>query len=113
MYILEDWGSASKAQLKKWVKTLLIDGVGGTNPCQFDEQNLNWSAEAIMDSISPSLWTSVEKATGTETTGPEVFITIVEKLQQTNASSIRALVEKLKRKKAEPSTWTRCGSLFR
>ena len=102
-YLLKEWGGARMdeitvwiARLKQGIKHLDHEGNDVTDPCPYDLDNLKWSGKAIMNSITLELWETIEKDLGADADGPEVFGTIISKLQQVNAASVRALVDKLK-----------------
>jgi hypothetical protein len=94
-YILKDYGSASSTEVTTWTKTL-EKGVGDRDPCNYDLDNLMWSGKAIMNSIALDLWETIEKDIGVQAGGPVAYATVVGKIQQVSASSVRSLVSKLK-----------------
>ena len=104
-YILQDWGEADKEMVKEWVNELKEDGVefmsstgtvSRSNVCTYDQDNLKWSGKALVNSISLELWNSIEKEVGYGATGPEVFIAILDKMQQVTDAAVRKMVDKLK-----------------
>jgi hypothetical protein len=98
-YLLTDWGSVSPAKIKDWVATLRV-GVprmdGTVSPvCDYDLDNLKWSGKAVLNSVSLSLWETVEKDLGVDASGPEAFAAVVYKLQQVSSAAVRHLVDEL------------------
>ena len=109
--LLEEWGRADPTVDKTWCSLLLsavpnycFDGTSWeqdpTNailtPCPFDADNLEWSGESVMNSITVDLWKAIEKETGPAPDGPLAFATIVRKIQQISARAICNLVDELK-----------------
>jgi hypothetical protein len=99
-YILTDWGSASPEKIAAWVTTLR-SGIprrdGTTLPtCNYDLDNLKWNGKAILNSITLALWKTVEKDLGVDASGPEVFASVVSKLQQVSSAAVQTLVDELK-----------------
>lgn len=107
VYLLVEWGQASPTLVRGWVnelrkgvgrRTIAQDGtvtMSRLGVCTYDQDNLKWSGKAIRNSITLQLWETMERALGLEATGPEVFAWIVNKLQQSSASSVRAKVKEL------------------
>jgi hypothetical protein len=100
VYLLTDWGSASPVKIEEWVATLRagITQANGINlpPCNYDLDNLKWSGNAILNSVSLPLWETVEKDLGVDASGPEAFAAVVYKLQQVSSAAVRTLVDELK-----------------
>ena len=63
--------------------------------CEFDKQNLLWSATFIRNSITVSLFTSIEADARAVKTGPELLSIIVQKKQSVAASTTRDLINEL------------------
>ena len=64
--------------------------------CPYNLDNLKWSGKAMINSISQYLWQCIEKEVGYSATGPEIFVSVVEKTQQISDASLRIMVEKLR-----------------
>jgi len=103
IYLLVDWGKATEATIQTWLHEVTIAGVLGNadatdrHPvCTFDQDNLLWSGKAILNSVMTEFWETIEKDLGYDTSGPEAFACIIQKLQVVNASAVRALVDELK-----------------
>jgi hypothetical protein len=75
----------------------IVAGIGAAPPCKHDIDNLKWSGKAIMNSISLDLWETVEKDVGVGSNGPVTCAAVISKIQQVSASSVRALVDNLKK----------------
>lgn len=96
VYLLQDWGSADPIKAATWEESLMV-GIGTLPPCEYDIDNLKWSGKAIMNSISLDLWETIEKDYGVGSNGPVTYAAVISKIQQVSASSIRTLVDKLKK----------------
>jgi len=102
VYLLEEWGMAEVDTATEWV-TELKDGVLDHSKsdgsrcaiCQYDLSNLSWSGKALLNSIDLDLWSEIEKELSYDASGPEVFSAIISRMQQTNSSSVRKLVDEL------------------
>ena len=71
--LLENWGKATKKQVKEWVQHLQ-----GNFGDKFDKDNLKLSAHALRNSIGPNLLAHVISLTGAAATGPELFLVAVQ-----------------------------------
>ena len=88
--ILVAWGTADETVVTEWEEYLQTYG----DEC--DRRNLLWSGQALLSSIGPVLWDSVERQLpGDVATGPTVFVTIINLLQATNVGTVRKMVEEL------------------
>ena len=96
VYILQDWGKADPSIVTAWESTLET-GVGKCSACDYDFDNLKWSGKAIMNSIALDLWETIEKDVGTGANGPRTFAAIIAKIQQVSSSSVRTMVDNLKK----------------
>ena len=96
VYLLQDWGSSDPLKVSTWEATI-IGGIGTAPPCEYDIDNLKWSGKAIMNSISLDLWETIEKDVGVGSNGPVTYAAVISKIQQVSASSVRALVDNLKK----------------
>ena len=99
VYILCDWGAIDNFQLQEWILHLW-QGVPDTNGnaapvCQFDLDNLTWSAKAMKNSITLKLWGEIEAELPYGASGPEIFPAVVSRMQHVSASASRALVQQL------------------
>ncbi len=52
IYLLDDWGKATKARAIAWTRSLLTTGVGDSEVCEWDRDNLRWSGRAVLASIT-------------------------------------------------------------
>ena len=112
LYMLspDEWGRIAAADVKDQVVefTAGVYTAGSTttrhNVCRFDQDNLQWSGQFIMNSISLPLWQIIERETGPDPTGPEAFHAIIQHAQIATASMVQSLVNELKKKslKQEP-----------
>jgi hypothetical protein len=96
VYLLQDWGSSDTFKVATWEQTLLA-GIANLPVCEYDVDNLKWSGRAIMNSISLDLWETIEKDVGVGANGPVTYAAVISKIQQVSASSVRSLVDKLKK----------------
>lgn len=98
-YLLSDWGAVTSDVLSAWIDDLksgVPKGDGSRQDvCQFDLDNLQWSARAIKNSITVRLWEEIEPELSYGATGPEIFLAIMRRVQHSSASASRALVKKL------------------
>ena len=103
-YLLEDWAAAAnKTLVDQWVtdlSTLRVQNDEGDPTsreaiCQFDEDNLWWSGQALLNSISETFWAEIEKEVGDDPAGPSVLCVIMSKMQHMYCSAIRGLTEQL------------------
>ena len=63
-----------------------------------------------MNSISLELWKSIEKGTGYEASGPQIFAAVIDKLQQVTDAAIRVMVENLRKMKLKEEPAQNCES---
>ena len=97
--LFEQWGSVEKSEVRKWVKDLREDGVVKSNTarepvCQWDLNNLDWSGDMVMKSLSFKMWREIENKLA-DTSGPEIFKVALDRRQSTSTSVCRVLVNKL------------------
>ena len=105
LYMLssEHWGRIAASDVTEQVVeyTTGVYQHGSTtqrNPsCAFDRDNLRWSGQFIMNSITLPLWQLIERETGPEPTGPEAFYAIIQHAQVATASMVQSLVNDLKK----------------
>ena len=64
-------------------------------PCDYDDENLTFSAKALRNSVTNEMWQSIENDLPQRLTGPEVFKAIVMKYRFINTSTIRTLTNEL------------------
>ena len=100
-YIITHWGTITMEEVKAWLKCLTETGVRtGPDPtdveplCDFDADNLTWSGDMIVNSISDKFWRDIQHSIITKAC-PEVFCLVVRRLMHTTASTSRLLTEKL------------------
>ena len=106
--MLTDWGGISSGKLEAWVnhlKTGVPTATGTHAVCQFDLDNLAWSATMLKNSVTVRLWEEVESELAYGATGPEIFHAIMRRFQHSSASASRALIANLQTMKLnkEPS----------
>jgi hypothetical protein len=109
VYLLEEWGQTTLEGLTLWISDLkrgvpkypITRSTDGTIErlavCQYDISNLQWSGKAVLNSIDMDLWSEIEKELSYNATGPEDFLAVIERIQQTTSSSVRKLVEELQK----------------
>ena len=102
--MLKKWSVISKPNLLElWVNQLkggvkYCNSAGQTTkfaPCDFDIDNLNWSGQALRNSVTNALWRLVDKELPPHPTGPEVFKAILMKYRHINASTIRRMEQEI------------------
>ena len=99
-YLISSFGSTTKSDFNSWINALTTTGVKTTTTtanspvCQFDLENLDWSADMLKDSVSFKLWQDIVPLLSGET-GPEVFMAIVTRVQYTSASTTRSFLNDL------------------
>ena len=97
--LFDDWGSISMDRVTTWVQDLRtgVKRADGTREpvCNWDLDNLAWSADMVKASVTFKLWREIESSLPPRATGPEIFKTIVSHLKFPSASTSRALLEKL------------------
>ena len=69
-YLLTDWGEVNADQVEDWVVELKNGVSGAPDVCQFDLDNLMWSALMIKNSVSVRLWEEIEANMDYDTSGP-------------------------------------------
>jgi len=84
-FLVRDYANFTFEQVEKEVTKLKNEGD------QYDEQNLEWSGQALLASIGTSLASTLEKYVTTEITGPELFFHIMETLESTFSSALRTV----------------------
>jgi hypothetical protein len=102
--LLVNWGTLTTEQVANGVRQMTVSGVPNFNTiglppgdpvCTFDIDNLNWSAAAILNSLTIEMWQRIEKGLPENASGPEVFMAVVAVQQQSNTASIRMLTVNL------------------
>ena len=97
VYLLEKLGICVSWGVMDWVKELkegVLKADGSRHDiCQYDIDNLQWSGKALLNSIDLDLWAEIEKELSYNASGPEVFASVIERMQQVNASTVRTLVD--------------------
>jgi hypothetical protein len=63
----------------------------------YDLDNLKWSGKAIMNSVALDIWESIEKDVRIGANGPRTFAAVIAKIQQASSSSVRTMVNILKK----------------
>ena len=64
-------------------------------PCQYDIQNLDWSGQFILNSITKRLYDDVTQQVGAHASGPRILQEIVSIKQQLDATAIITMQEQL------------------
>ena len=94
--ILQQWSTVSHVDIEAWEHRLRNSGVGiSTLPCQYDEQNLDWSGQYLLNSISPKLYQDITSIITHNASGPCVLQEIINIKQIMDASGIRTLERQL------------------
>ena len=84
------WGNVPDDRITNWVAYLRLYGDN------HDRTNLNWSGQALLNSIGSTLWDAVERQIqDPDPPGPVVFNTIINLLQATNVGTVRKMIEEL------------------
>lgn len=98
-FLLTDWGDLTMVEVREWVDQLKVgvlkDDGTRLSVCQFDLDNLDWSAQMLKNSITVRLWEEIESDLEYGATGPEIFVAIMSRFQHSSTSAARALVSKL------------------
>lgn len=89
IYLLENWGSLTIADVKYWCNQL--DQTG----CEFDAENLRLSAIKIKASLGASLSSRVATVTEADTPGPVLFKVAVDQVASLSAAKVRKLTTDL------------------
>ena len=74
-YILNQWGLMTRAGIDTWTTYIAENGD------HYDHDNMRWSGQALMNSVTPLLWKDVERTVGLNAGGPAVFKCILEKFK--------------------------------
>jgi hypothetical protein len=98
-YLLNEWGDISLEEVLLWLLELK-NGVFGEDGerspvCEFDMDNLIWSAEMIKNSITVKLWEEIESDLEYGATGPEIFMAVIKRFLHSSSSAARMLISKL------------------
>ena len=67
----------------------MLQGVKGSNPCPYDEENLEWAGVFIMNSITTQLYEDVSSIVGLYPKGPEALAEIIRHKQRVDAAGRR------------------------
>ena len=90
-YLMTDWGDLRSTEVQNWVrelKTGFINSDGSVcDVCEFDQDNLIWSAEMIKNSITVKLWEEIESDFEYGATGPEIFVAVLDRFQHSSSSA--------------------------
>jgi hypothetical protein len=89
IYLLENWGAVSIADVKYWCSQL--DNTG----CTFDSENLRLSAMKIKGSLGAALSSRVATVTEADTPGPVLFKVAVDQVASLSAAKVRKLTTDL------------------
>jgi len=105
--MLKTPGMVDEDTIKTWCKDLLEDGVAEkdkNNPdliirhavCEYDETNLAWSGQALLNSCSDALSYDLrETVPVTEHTGPQLMMALLSKIYRPSQAKIRRLRDQL------------------
>ena len=105
--MLKTPGMVDEDTIKSWCKDLLEDGVAqkdSNNPdliirhavCEYDETNLAWSGQALLNSCSDALSYDLrETVPVTEHTGPQLMMALLSKIYRPLQAKIRRLRDQL------------------
>ena len=89
IYLLENWGGVTIADVKYWCDQL--DNTG----CIFDSENLRLSAMKIKGSLGTTLSSRVATVTEADTPGPVLFKVAVDQVASLSAAKVRKLTTDL------------------
>ena len=89
IYLLENWGAVTIADVKYWCDQL--DNTG----CTFDSENLRLSAIKIKGSLGSALSSRVATVTEADTPGPVLFKVAVDQVASLSAAKVRKLTSDL------------------
>jgi hypothetical protein len=89
IYLLENWGGVTIADVKYWCTQL--DNTG----CEFDAENLRLSAIKIKGSLGAALSARVATVTEADTPGPVLFKVAVDQVASLSAAKVRKLTTDL------------------
>ncbi len=89
IYLLENWGGVTIADVKYWCDQL--DNTG----CVFDSENLRLSAMKIKGSLGATLSSRVATVTEADTPGPVLFKVAVDQVASLSAAKVRKLTTDL------------------
>jgi hypothetical protein len=89
IYLLENWGGVTIADVKYWCDQL--DNTG----CEFDAENLRLSAIKIKGSLGAALSARVATVTEADTPGPVLFKVAVDHVASLSAAKVRKLTTDL------------------
>jgi hypothetical protein len=89
IYLLENWGGVTIADVKYWCTQL--DNTG----CEFDAENLRLSAIKIKGSLGAALSARVATVTEADTPGPVLFKVAVDQVASLSAAKVRKLTNDL------------------
>ena len=100
--VLVHWSRILSLDIKGWIQALTVQGVPSKDSplrspvCPYDLQNLEWSGNFIMNSISQKLRTDVATMVGKYPHGPVALREIINIKQQLDAAGVRTLEDQLK-----------------
>ena len=99
--MLESPGMVDDKMIKTWFQDLLVDGVHGKDindasirldVCKYDETNLSWSGQAVLNSCSDALRQDLKlKVTPSKHTGPQLMMALLNKFYRPSQAKIRKL----------------------
>ena len=88
-YLIKEYAYFTSAQVKTEICLLMAAGD------QYDVQNLQWSLQAVHNSLGMTLATSMEKHASEATTGPALYFQLMQTIQSTTSSALRTVEEEL------------------
>ena len=99
-YLLEKWAPVTRPQvIENWIRQLRrrmkFNPVNRHPSCDYDIENLAFSAKALRNSVTHEMWQSIENDLQERATGPEVFKAIIMKYRFINTGTLRALTNEL------------------
>jgi hypothetical protein len=103
---LQQPGMVNQAAIDDWCSAILDKGVWGKDAasgdpvrlpiCQYDLVNMDWSAEAVLNSCTPALRYDLEnKVAIQDHNGPKLMMTLLTMLYRPSLSKLKELREKL------------------
>lgn len=111
VYLLQEWGKLTMAEVKDWVKRL----ENGTAPwprvpgkqgvCMYDIKNLQYSYQVCSNAISSDLYGQLAAELTPSCPGPVYFMQIMQRSSGTNPQAVRELTHRLEEMQlsSEPS----------
>lgn len=94
-YLLEAYGAGKIHDVADWTARLQKGLNGPDTVCTYDVYNLRQSKRFIINSISSTMYKTIEKGLKAATTGPEVLALLIQKSQRVSEAAVRKLMHEL------------------